>query len=296
MPSDTQNDKVYGFIGLGQMGGPMAANIAKSGLPLWVYDKAGTTERAPEGAQVADSLAAVIANADTVFMSVPDGPVSIAIAKEVAQLNDRRTSVIVDLSTIGPDAAHEADGILKDAGITYMDGPVSGGRKGAIAGTITVMCAGPKDAFDEHEAAFRTFCKNPFHVGETPGQGQVIKMLNNFLSGTAMAATTEAVLFGLSQGLEMKTILDVVNVSTGMNTATLDKFPNRVLPGTFDGGFATKLLAKDVRLFTENAEKAGTPNAIGTLISRIWDDCEDTLPGSDFCRVYEFIRDGGEKN
>ena len=289
------DQRTYGFIGLGQMGGPMAANIAKSGLPLYVYDAAGSKERAENGATPVDSLSAVLSKADVVFLSLPDGPICTAVAKEIVQVNDRKTSVVVDLSTIGLAAAQEIDGILKDAGITYLDAPVSGGRRGAIAGTIAVMVGGPKAMYDDLLDVLKTFAKNPFHVGESAGQGQVVKMLNNFLSATALAASSEAILFGLSQGLEMKSILDVVNVSTGMNTATLDKLPNRIATGTYDAGFTNKLLAKDVRLFFENAQKAGTPNAIGDLVKRIFEGAEKAMPGSDISRAYDFIRDGGEQ-
>ena len=287
--------RTYGFIGLGQMGGPMADNIAKSGLTIHVYDAAGTKDRAPENAVAHDSMAGVLANADTVFLSLPDGPICTAVAKEIVQVNDRKTTVVVDLSTIGLVAAQEIDGILKDAEITYMDAPVSGGRKGAIAGTIATMVSGPKDIYDAHMEVFKTFAKNPFHVGEVAGQGQVVKMLNNYLSAIAMTASTEAVLFGLSQGVEMKAILDVVNVSTGMNTATLDKFPNQVMTENFNAGFFAKLLAKDVRLFRENSDRAGTPNAIGTMLNQIWDNFAADHGDQDFTNIYKFIRDGGEK-
>ena len=289
------SERTYGFIGLGQMGGPMADNIAKAGLPIHVYDAAGTKERAHENAIAHDSLAGVLANADTVFLSLPDGPICTAVAKEIVQVNDRKTTVVVDLSTIGLAAAQEIDAILKDAEITYVDAPVSGGRKGAIAGSIAVMVAGPKEIFDEHDEVFRAFAKNPFHVGEKAGQGQVVKMLNNFLSATAMTASTEAILFGLSQGVEMKAILDVVNVSTGMNTATLDKFPNQIMTENFNAGFFTKLLAKDVRLFRENTDKAGTPNAIGSLLNDIWDKFAEESGDEDFTNIYKFVRDGGEQ-
>ena len=119
----TASPNVIGFVGLGQMGGPMAANIAKSGAEIIVYDKAGTSERAPEGAKLANSFADVLSMADTVFLSVPDGPVSIALAKEIAATDGRRAQVIVDLSTIGPEAAREADGILKAAASPILTPP-----------------------------------------------------------------------------------------------------------------------------------------------------------------------------
>ena len=282
----------FGFIGLGQMGGPMAGNIAAKGFPLTVYDKAGTQGLAPEGAQLGANAADVARAADTVFLSVPDGKVSLFVVDEIIASEDRRADVVIDLSTIGPDAAREADARCKAVGITYIDAPVSGGQAGARAGTITVMLAGPRAVVDAHQDVLHGFAKNPFHVGEEPGQGQAVKILNNFLSGTAMAASTEAVLYGLSQGIDMKTILDVVNVSTGQNTATADKFPKRILTETFNTGFATALLTKDVNLFLDNARGAGTPTKIAQAISEVWDETNEALPGSDITMVYKHLRDG----
>ncbi len=281
----------FGFIGLGQMGGPMAGNIAANGFPLTVYDKAGTQGLAPESTQLGADAADVARIADTVFFSVPDGEVSLIVVNEIIASVDRRTSVIIDLSTIGPAAAREANARCKAAGITYIDAPVSGGQAGARAGTITIMLAGPKAEVDLHQDVLSGFTKNVFHVGEEPGQGQAVKILNNFLSGTAMVASTEAVLYGLSQGIDMKTILDVVNVSTGQNTATADKFPRRILTETFDAGFATALLTKDVNLFVDNAREAGTPTKIAEAITEVWDKTNDALPGSDITMVYRHLRD-----
>lgn len=280
-----------GFIGLGQMGGPMAANIAKAGFELTVFDKAGTAERAPPGAALADSVEDAAAQAETLFLSLPDGRVSIAVARQIAAAPERRTTVVVDLSTIGPGAAREAAEILSAAGVTYVDAPVSGGQAGAVAGTITIMWAGPAAELERHRAVIAAFCKNPFHVGEAPGQGQAMKLINNFLSGTAMTATSEAVLYGLTQGLDMKTMLDVVNVSTGANSATLDKFPKRVQTGSFDAGFKTALLAKDVTLYLDNARAAGAPHDLGEVVAALWQACDRALPDSDFTRVYEYLRE-----
>ncbi len=281
-----------GFIGLGQMGCPIAKNIAKGGFNLAVYDKAGTQERAPEGTDIVGDTAALAAICDTIFLSVPDGKVSLSVINEIIVTNDRRATVIIDLSTIGPAAAREANALCKAAGITYMDAPVSGGQAGARAGTITIMIAGDKATKSAHDDILYAFAKNPFHVGDEPGQGQTLKILNNFLSGTAMVASTEAVLYGLSQGLDMKTMLDVVNVSTGQNTATADKFPNRILTETFDAGFATALLTKDVDLFVENAKAAGTPTRVADTVGGIWNETNEALPQSDITLVYKYLRDG----
>ena len=280
-----------GFIGLGQMGAPMAANIASAATNLVCYDKAGTKDRLPQGAKAAASVAEVARDADTVFLSLPDGAIVQTVAEAIARSPDRRASVVVDLSTIGLDAAKTVAATLKTSGITYIDAPVSGGKAGAVAGTITLMWGGPKTELERHRSIVESFCGNPFHVGDDPGQGQAVKLLNNFLSATALAATSEAVLFGQSQGLDMKTILDVVNVSTGMNTATRDKFPSHVLTGTFAAGFFAELLNKDVQLYRKNAEAAGTPMRIGSPVAQVWQDCVDQLePQSDFTLIYEVTR------
>lgn len=144
---------------------------------------------------------------------------------------------------------------------------------------------------ERHQPILDLFSKNTFHVGETPGQGQAVKLLNNFLSATAMAASSEAVLFGLSHGVEMKTIIDVVKVSTGNNTAIEDKFPNRILPGTYDAGFFAELLNKDVRLYNEFVQEAGTSNLMGERVAEVWNLVEATLPPqSDFTRVFEVLQ------
>ena len=119
-----------GFVGLGNMGGPMAANIAKAGFDLTVYDKAGAEGRTPPGAAAAASMAEVISVADTTFLSLPDGKVSVAVARDIAALSDRATTTVIDLSTIGIAAAQEAEKILADAGTAYIDAPVSGGAAG----------------------------------------------------------------------------------------------------------------------------------------------------------------------
>ncbi|MBM10096.1 MAG: NADPH nitroreductase [Magnetovibrio sp.] len=280
-----------GFVGLGQMGAPMAKNIAKKGLDLSVFDKAGTRERAPDNTSIVDSISALAKCCDTIFLSVPDGEASLSVISEIITTNDRRVTVVIDLSTVGPAAAREGNIQCKEVGITYMDAPVSGGQAGAEAGTISIMMAGDRDTKSEHDEILHAFAKNPFYVGNEPGQGQALKILNNFLSGTAMIASTEAILYGLSQNLEMQTMLNVLNVSTGQNTATSDKFPNRILTETFDAGFATALITKDVNLFIENAMNAGISTNVADTVGRIWNEANDALPDSDFTLVFKHLRD-----
>ena len=281
----------YGFIGLGNMGAPMCGHLCAAGLSIICYDAAGTSERAPEGAEIATDLAAVVAVADTIFLSLPDGPVVTEVAGEIVATAERRATTVVDLSTTGPDVAVAVGASLAEAGIVFVDAPVSGGRSGAVAATLALMCAGPDEAVAALEGAFGAIAGNVFQVGARPGQAQAMKLLNNFLSATAMAATTEATLFGAAHGLEMDTMLAVLNVSSGRNTATGDKFPNRVATGTFDAGFATALMSKDVALYREQVGRAGTPDSVADVVSRLWRETEATLPGSDFTEIYRYLAD-----
>jgi 3-hydroxyisobutyrate dehydrogenase len=279
----------YGFIGLGRMGGPMAANLAKAGLGPSVFDKAGTEERAPPGSLTAASAAVIAGTCDAIFLSLPAGPDVLAVLGEIIAAKPRRAADIIDLSTIGIAAADESARRAAAAGLGYLDAPVSGGRAGAIAATIAVMCAGPRSLFDAHRVAFAAMAKNVFHVGEKPGQGQALKLLNNFLSATATAATAEALLFGRAQGLEMKTMLDVVNVSTGASAASQGKYMRNVLPGTFDSGFGADQMAKDLRLYREALAAAGTAGMIGNDVAALWQSAAADLGAGDHTRVFEFL-------
>lgn len=286
------SDGRIGFIGLGNMGGPIATNIAAGGHDLIVFDAAGTVDRAPAGAAVAASIAEVAAAAETVFLSLPDGPVVAAVAEEVAESNARITSALVDLSTIGIAAAQQVHARLSRSDIAYLDAPVSGGTAGARAATIAVMCAGDAALFQRLESVLASMSRNVFHVGDTPGQGQAMKLANNFLSATAMTATSEAVAFGVAQGLDMAQMLDVLNASSGQNTATADKFPNRILPAKYDAGFTNTLMTKDVTLYLENVRAAGTPDTVSAMLAEIWQRFQAAEPGTDFTRIYPFVRDG----
>lgn len=296
-PAEQADTPMYGFIGLGNMGGPMAANLARSGFPVVAYDAAGTEDRLPDGATAAASCAAVAGASDTVFLSLPDGPIVLSVLDEILAAGDRRADQIIDLSTIGVAAAKEAADRAAKAGITWIDCPVSGGQVGAKAATISTMWAGPGDLLETHRPALDAISKNVFHVGDTPGMGQTLKLLNNFLSATTMAATSEAVHFGMSQGLDQKTILDVVNVSSGRSYGSMDKFPRHVLSETWDSWFDLALMAKDLSLFEESLAAAhadhGVHNRIGALLADIWRQASAAIPDGDHSEIYRAI--GGEQ-
>lgn len=279
----------YGFIGLGRMGGPMAANLARAGFGPSVFDRAGTAERAPPGARAADGVAAIAGSCDAIFLSLPAGPEVHTVLAEIVAAKPRRAAAVIDLSTIGIAAAQAAARRADAAGLGWLDAPVSGGRAGAIAATIAMMCAGPRALVEAHRPALGAMARNVFHVGEHAGQGQALKLLNNFLSATATAATAEALLFGRAQGLDLKTMLEVVNVSTGASAASQGKYMRNVLPGTFDSGFGADQMAKDLALYRDALAAAGTAGAIGRDVAQLWQDAARALGAGDHTRVFEFL-------
>ena len=280
-----------GFVGLGNMGRPMATNLVASGRRVVVHDAAGTRARAPQGAELAASNAALAGRVEAIHLCVPDGRASESIAREIAGAPGRRTRLVVDHSTIGTAAAVRVHALLAGHGVEYVDAPVSGGVSGAVAATLAIMYSGPESTFETLRPVFESMAGNVFHVGHRPGQGQAMKVLNNFLSGTAMAATAEAVAFGVRLGLDMKMILDVVNASSGRNTATTDKFPHRVLTGTFDAGFHGTQLAKDLALYRDAADAIGAARPVSPAVSDLWRRLDAHEPNADISRIYPFVRD-----
>ena len=279
-----------GFVGLGAIGAPLARALLESGHRLVVHDvEASRAESLGSGAQVAPSPRDVADRAEVVFVSLPTP----AVVREVADTlaGGRALKVYVDLSTTGVAVAREVAEAFAAAGVAVVDAPVSGGVAGANARTLAVMAAGDEEALARVEPLLRTFGENVFHVGREPGQGQLAKVLNNLLSATAMAITSEALVLGSAAGLEPQTLLDVFNAGSGRNTATSTKFPTHVLPETFASGFRLELMAKDVELCLAEAHALGVPMRVGELVQQLWTlAAAESAPDADhteFARIVE---------
>ena len=194
---------------------------------------------------------------------------------------DGRVKLVVDLSTTGPATAIEAARALERRGIQFMDAPVSGGVSGAEKGTLAIMASGSKAQFERAKPLLEVIGR-VFLVGDKPGQGQAMKLLNNLLSANAMAATAEVMVLGVKAGLDAEVMLDVLNASSGRNTATTDKFPRSVLDRSFNFGFRTVLLHKDVRLCKEFAEAYRVPFTIGSAVANVWECAAAELGDREF--------------
>jgi 3-hydroxyisobutyrate dehydrogenase-like beta-hydroxyacid dehydrogenase len=274
-----------GFIGLGKMGFPMARRLVEAKHRLVVYD---TRREAVEklvalGAQAAASPKDVADRTETVMVSLP----SLQISLEVATGNDgviegKRVKRLVDLSTTGSQMAVRIHGLLAKQGIVQIDSPVSGGVGGAEKGTLAVMVSGPRSEFELLKPALGVIGK-VFFISEKPGAGQTMKLANNYLSATAMLATSEAVVMGVKSGLDPTVMIDVINAGSGLNTASRDKFPRSVLPRSFDYGFATELMVKDVRLCLEEMKSLGLSMEVAEAVGRLWETViKEMGPDSDF--------------
>jgi 3-hydroxyisobutyrate dehydrogenase len=281
----------FGFVGLGNMGSALAGNLVESGHEVVTHDVTGP-DRSPRGAAFAPTVDDVAGRADVVVLSLPDGSASGNVAAALSGATPRRVTHVVDTSTIGVTAAREIDALLSAAGIGYVDAPVSGGVAGARARTLSVMYAGSDGACQAVEPALDGLSDRRRRVGDRPGMAQALKLANNFLSATALVATSEAIAFGVSVGLDMETMLDVLNESSGQSAATTDKFPTHVLTGRYAAGFANSLMCKDVQLYLGAVEAQGAPTVIGRVTASVWEQFAKDEPGADFTRIFPFVRGG----
>ncbi len=281
-----------GFVGIGKMGAPMAGRLIAAGYDVIVHDldARAVAELAGAGAKAAASAREVADAADVVFASLPSPQILETVAlgdNGIAAGN--AVKVFIDISTTGPrTAAKIADG-LKPRGIAMIDAPVSGGLKGARNGTLAVMTSGPAAVFETVRPILENFGKL-FFMGEVQGAAQTMKLANNLLAAAALAVSSEAVVMGVKAGLDPKVMLDVINASSGRNSATEDKFPKSVLPRTFDFGFATGLSFKDVRLCLEEAEAMGVPMVVGSAVRQMLSVTNQLYgPDSDFTSMVRVV-------
>ena len=260
-----------GFIGVWRMGARMAGRLIDAGYQVTVFDTSQTAVSAMEGlgAGRADSPAAVASAAEIVFASVPTPPIvqDVALGPD-GVIEGKRVKIFIDVSTTGATVAKRVAEGLAAKGITAVDAPVSGGIRGAEKGTLAVMVSCPQETLRSVEPVLAVIGK-PFFVGTQPGQGQTMKLLNNLLSATAMAITSEAVAMGVKAGLDPAQVIDVFNAGTARNSATQDKIKQHVISRTFSYGFGIGLLNKDIRLCMAEADALGVPMIVGSAVRQL---------------------------
>jgi 3-hydroxyisobutyrate dehydrogenase-like beta-hydroxyacid dehydrogenase len=262
-----------GFIGLGRMGFHMARRLIEAQHRLVVFDtsKAAVERLVALGATPASSPKDTADRVETVMASLPSLQASLDVATGAGGvIEGARVKRFVDLSTVGAQMAVRIHDALTKRNIVQLDSPVSGGVAGAEKGTLAVMVSGPRADYEAVKPALAVIGRL-FFIGEKPGSAQTMKLANNFLSATAMVATSEAVVMGVKSGLDPSVMIDVINAGSGMNTASRDKFPRSVLPRSFDFGFATSLMVKDVRLCLEEMKSLGLNMEVAEAVGRLWE-------------------------
>lgn len=281
-----------GFVGLGTMGFHMARRLIEAGHRLVVYDTRpeAVARLTALGATAASSPRDVADRVETVMASLPslDAVWAVATAED-GVIHGKKVRRFVDLSTSGARMAQRIADALKPKNIVQIDCPVSGGPGGAERGSLAVMVSGPSADVELLKPALAVFGK-VFVIGDRPGMAQTMKLANNLLSATAMAATSEAMVMGVKAGLDPAVMIEVINAGSGLNTASRDKFPRAILPRTFDYGFTNALMYKDVKLCLDEAEGMGVPMWVGSMVRQLFQLANTQQgPDADFTTIVKCV-------
>ena len=260
-----------GFIGLGNMGAPMATNLAKAGHDVAGFDVAGTTA---EGVRVADSLEAAVAGMDAVITMLPNGSILRQVAAQAIPHMAQGT-LFIDCSTVDVESAKNTAQAAEDNGIMAVDAPVSGGIGGASGGTLTFMAGGSEKAFANAKPLFDIMGQKAVHCGDA-GAGQAAKICNNMILGVTMIATCEAFALADKLGLDRQKMFDVVSTSSGYSWSMNAYCPAPGVGPTspadngYMPGFAAELMLKDLGLSQQAAEMANADTPMGELARALY--------------------------
>ncbi|UXU74888.1 MULTISPECIES: 3-hydroxyisobutyrate dehydrogenase [unclassified Paracoccus (in: a-proteobacteria)] len=260
-----------GFIGLGNMGGPMAANLAKAGHQVTGFDLAAPM---PQGVTPAASAAEAAQGAEVVITMLPNGAILRSVADELIPAM-APGAVLCDCSTVDVDSARTVAAQARGAGLGALDAPVSGGVTGAAAGTLTFMVGGDADAFDRVRPLFEIMGQKAVHCGDS-GAGQAAKICNNMILGVTMIATCEAFALADKLGLDRQKMFDVVSTSSGYSWS-MNAYcpapgvgPKSPADNDYKPGFAAELMLKDLRLSQQAAAAVDADTPMGELASRLY--------------------------
>lgn len=274
------------MIGLGQMGLAMARRLIDAGETVVGFDlsEAALETLGESGGRALDSIEQAAADETLILLSLPTADVCEEVSSVLARQTIRPLGV-VDLSTSGVHGAQRVASILHDAGLRYAEAPVTGGVEGARQGRLTLITAGDPELLATAGEVIGHL-GTVVHVGPIAGHGQAMKVLNNLLSATNLAITSEVMAAGVAFGLSPEQMLAVFNAGSGRNSATSDKFPKYVMTGAFNQGFAAELMNKDVSLAGDLLDAVGLPAFVSAAVTETWKAASRRLqPGADFTEV-----------
>lgn len=282
-----------GFLGIGNMGRPMAGKLLDAGHELWVYDirEAAMQPLLERQARKADSLKDLADQCDTVVVSLP----TLAIFRQALEdlLAGGALKTLVNTCTVGSPFVAEIERACAARGVTVIDAPISGGPAGAEAGTLAVMVSGDPATVETLQPVFRAWGPTVVVAGETPGAAQTMKLTNNILFAVGLVATSEAMTMAEKGGIAPEAMLQVLNNGTGKNFATTNVFPNNIVPGGFDFGATMEILMKDVNLAIQQGEALGVPMWVCQAARLVMQHgVFQGRAGQDLSRIVEIVREG----
>jgi 3-hydroxyisobutyrate dehydrogenase len=287
-----------GFIGLGMMGQPMTACLAKAGYRLFLTDADGdrlATALAATGAQRLECDNA--ASLDVLITMLPNSAIveSVLLGEGGWAAMLPRGATVIDMSSSEPARSRALAATLAEQGLDYLDAPVSGGVKRAVEGSLAIMVGGPAALFERHRPLLQAMGTSILHIGDA-GAGHAAKALNNYVSAAGLVATVEALHVGERFGIDPAVMVDVLNASSGRSNTSENKARQFMLSGTFGSGFALQLMNKDVKMARALGEALDYPMALGELTSAIWDAAaRKSTPATDHTEMYRLLRDGDER-
>lgn len=268
-----------GFIGIGVMGRPMTLNLLKAGHSVTIFArhpaKAEVQEVLEAGARQAPSPRAVAMVSDIVITMLPNSPQveEVVTAEQGVLAGARKGLIIIDMSTIAPAMSRKLGELAQSRGVHFLDAPVSGGSQGAIAGTLSIMVGGEQEIFERARPVLESMGKNIFYVGPQ-GSGEIVKLVNNVLCGAIAAATAEAFVLGVKAGADVETMAQIIGVSTGGSWQLANQFPRRAFNRSFQPGFMTDLLHKDLSLALDLAEENSVELPMTTLSRQLYEKAQ----------------------
>jgi len=293
------NTKTIGFVGIGAMGTPMAANLIKAGYPLVIYDADPAriaSFASMHKVDVAGSLVELGRGSDIVITMLPDGKI---VRKVLCGDNDgfhscvaaglKSGATVIDMSSSSPLGTRELAVLLEQHGVNLIDAPVSGGVRRAVTAELAIMAGGEPGLFEQCRPLLEKMGTQIFHAGPL-GAGHAIKALNNYVSAAGLVAASEAVIVGQRFGLDPEKVVDILNASTGMNNTTKVKVKQFMLSGAFNAGFSMGLMAKDLRTALEIAQSVHGPDTMAAQTVAMWNAAEQKLgPAADHTAMFRFL-------
>jgi 3-hydroxyisobutyrate dehydrogenase len=280
-----------GVIGLGNMGRGMALTLKRAGYRVLGFDvaEAARSALAGEGVETFVTISTVVAAADIVILSLPTAEIveTVVTGADGILAHARAGVVVVDTSTSHPLTSRKLAGMLAARGMAFIDAPVSGGPKGAVTGTMTMVIGADDASLARVMPVLECMSSKRVHVGPV-GAGNVAKIVNNLLCAAHLLTAAEALRIARAAGVDAERLLDGLNAGSGRSGVTLANVPTWVLNGAFDSGFTMKLMRKDIRLAEQFIGELGLSLPLAADTARIWADSASTIAdGEDFNRIVE---------